>query len=272
MKRMCCVVISVYKNDNLEYVQKSLDSLYMQSLKADIFIKIDGQIDKRLEEYLLQEHRKGNITYLSKREENRGLATSLNELIQEALKKKYEYFFRMDADDICVAGRFQKQLEFMEANKDIDICGTFIEEFGNGIEYKKLVKYPLIHEEMREWFKKRVPLAHMTVCFRRSFFEKAGLYPESGHISNEDTLMWLKGFENGCRFANIDYVGVKVRVSRDFFQRRTGVRKILYDFKNRLEVIKKLHYGFDAYFYAFGIMGINLLPTQLKKLAYKYLR
>jgi len=266
------VILSVYKKDKLQYVQDALESLYSQTLKADIFIKIDGPIDKRLEEYLLQEHRKGNIAYLSKRKENRGLATSLNELIKEALKKKYEYIFRMDADDICGPDRFLKQIEFMDKNRDIDICGTYIEEFGDDVAYKKLVKYPLTHETMFEFFKKRVPLAHVSACFRKSFFEKAGLYPESGHISNEDTLMWLKGFENGCRFANIDYVGVKVRVSRDFFGRRAGVRKVLCDFKNRLEVIRRLHYGFDAYFYAFGIMGINLLPTQLKKLAYKYLR
>ena len=269
---MRCVILSVYKKDKLQYVQKALESIYSQTLKADVYIKIDGPIDKRLEDYLLQEYKKGNIAYLSKREDNKGLATSLNELIKEALKKNYEYIFRMDADDICMAERFQRQIEFMETNEEIDICGTYIEEFGDGVEYKKLVKYPLTHETMFEFFKKRVPLAHVSACFRRSFFKKAGLYPESGHISNEDTLMWLKGFENGCRFANIDYVGVKVRVSRDFFGRRAGVRKVLYDFKNRLEVIKRLHYSFDAYFYAFGIMGINLLPTQLKKLAYKYLR
>lgn len=266
------MILSVYKKDKLQYVQDALESLYSQTVKADVFIKIDGPIDKKLEDYLLKEYRKGNIAYLSKRKENRGLATSLNELIEVALKRKYEYIFRMDADDICLAERFQKQIKFMETNKDVDICGTYIEEFGDGVEYKKLVKYPLTHETMFEFFKKRVPLAHVSVCFRKSFFEKAGLYPESGHISNEDTLMWLKGFENRCRFANIDYVGVKVRVSRDFFERRAGVRKVLYDFKNRLEVIRKLHYGYDAYFYAFGMMGINLLPTQLKKFTYKYLR
>lgn len=269
---MKCVIMSIYKNDKLESVQKAIESLYMQSLKADIFIKIDGQIDLEIEKYLLQQYQQGGIQYLSKREQNKGLAVSLNELIKEVLDKNYEYIFRMDADDISNSDRFLKQIEFMNKNRDIDICGTYIEEFGDDLKYKKLVKYPLTHEEIFKFFKKRVPLAHMTVCYRRSFFEKAGLYPESGHIRNEDTLMWLKGFENECRFANIDYVGVKVRVSRDFFERRAGIQKVLYDFKNRLEVIRKLHYGTDAYFYAFGMMGINLLPTQLKKLAYKYLR
>lgn len=269
---MSCVLLSVYNYDNLEYVKEVIESLYAQSFTVDIFIKIDGNIDKNLQNFLLSEKEKGNIKYLDKREENKGLAISLNELIQEALKRGYQYFFRMDADDISNVDRFKKQIEFMERNRDIDICGTFIEEFGEGIEYKKIVKYPLTHQKMFDFFKKRVPLAHVSVCFRRSFFEKAGLYPENGHITNEDSLMWLKGFKNGCKFANINYIGVKVRVNKEFFNRRRSLKKVWYDFKNRLLINKELRYGLDSYFYAFGILIINLLPPSLKKLAYKLLR
>lgn len=264
--------MSVYKNDKLTYVKEALNSLYNQTLKTDIFIKIDGEVDKKLENFLFEEKYKGNIKYLDKREENKGLAVSLNELIKEAIKQNYEYFFRMDADDISNIDRFKKQIEFMEKNKDIDICGTFIEEFGDGIDYKKIVKYPLTHKEMFDFFKKRVPLAHVSVCFRKSFFEKAGLYPEKGHITNEDSLMWLQGFKNGCKFANIEYVGVKVRVNKDFFNRRRSFKKVWYDFKNRILINKKLNYGLDSYFYALGMLIINLLPPTLKKIAYKKLR
>jgi len=269
---MQCVIMSIYKNDKLEYVKEALKSLYNQSLKADIFIKIDGKINKDLENFLFFEKEKGNITYLDKRDENKGLAVSLNELIRVGLDKGYKYFFRMDADDISNLDRFKRQIEFMKKNKDIDICGTFIEEFGDGIEYKKKVKYPLTHQEMFKFFKKRVPLAHVSVCFRDTFFKKAGFYPEKNHITNEDTLMWLNGFKNGCNFANIDYVGVKVRVSKDFFNRRRSLKKVWYDFKNRLLVNKELGYGIDSYFYAVGMLVINLLPPSLKKLAYKFLR
>jgi len=269
---MRCAIVSVYKNDKIEYVKEALNSLYNQTLKADIFIKIDGKIDDELLKFLLSEQSKGKIKYIDKREENKGLATSLNELIKKGLKENYEYFFRMDADDISNINRFKRQIDFMEKNKDIDICGTFIEEFGDGIEYKKVVKYPLTHQEMFDFFKKRVPLAHVSACFRKSFFEKAGLYPEKGHITNEDSLMWLKGFKNGCKFANIDYIGVKVRVSKNFFKRRGSLKKVWYDFKNRILINRELGYGVDAYIYAIGILLINLLPPSLKKIAYKYLR
>ena len=265
-----CVIMSVYKGDQVSFIKEALGSLYNQTQKADIFIKVDGPVDIDLLDFLHQERKKGNIAYLDIREKNLGLAYSLNELVEEGLKQGYEYFFRMDADDIAMPQRFDKQLSFMAKNPDIDVCGTFIEEFGEG--YRKVVRYPLTHNEMLKFFQKRVPLPHVSACFRKSYFQKAGLYPVKGHITNEDTLMWLQGFKDGCKFANVDYIGVKVRVSDDFFNRRATLKKVWYDFKNRLQVNKELGFGPMSYMYAIAVAMINLLPPKLKRVAYKYLR
>lgn len=266
-----CVLLSVYKNDQLKFVQEALESLYEQSLKADILIKIDGDIDSRLEAFLQQAYADRKIVYLSKREENKGLAVSLNELIEEALDRGYEYFFRMDADDVCNKERFKKQIAFMEENRHIDVCGTFIEEFGEEIEYHKIVKYPLYHEEMFRFFGKRVPLAHVSACFRKRFFQKAGLYPVSSP-TNEDTLLWMKGFAEGCQFANIPEALVRVRVDRAFFGRRGGLRKAWRDLQDRILVINALRYNKRYYFYAFALFFVNMAPSKLKQFLYKRLR
>ena len=269
MKR--CVLLSIYKNDRLKFVQEALESLYTQSQKADILIKIDGEIDNRLEAFLRQEHADEKIVYLSKREENRGLAVSLNELIEEALSRGYEYLFRMDADDICDKKRFEKQIAFMEKHQDIDVCGTFIEEFGEGIAYSKTVKYPLRHEEMFRFFGKRVPLAHVSACFRKRFFQKTGLYPTASP-TNEDTLLWMKGFAAGCKFANIPEVLVYVRVSEDFFGRRGGFKKAWSDLQDRILVINALGYNKRYYFDALALFLVNIAPPKLKQFLYKRLR
>jgi len=269
MKR--CVIMSIYKNDKLDYVKEALSSLYNQTLKADIFIKIDGEIDKNLQKFLLSEKKQGNIKYLDKREENKGLAISLNELIQKGLKKGYEYFFRMDADDIALPNRFEKQLAYLSEHPDVDVVGGAIEEFGEGIDYHKIIRYPLEHEDMYAFFAKRVPLAHVSVVYRASFFAKAGLYPTQSP-TNEDTLMWMQGFANGCRFANVSDVVVLVRVSSDFFGRRGGFSKAWSDFKDRLWVIRILGYNTTAYVYAMAVLGVNLAPPWLKKILYLRLR
>jgi hypothetical protein len=120
-------------------------------------------------------------------------------------------------------------------------------------------------------FRSRVPLAHVSAFFRRSFFEKAGRYPLDSP-TNEDTLLWMKGFAAGCRFANLPDVLVRVRVSPAFFRRRGGVRKALSDLRDRIRVIRTLGYNVDAYLYALALFCVNLAPGRLKKLLYKRFR
>lgn len=272
MNKIACI-ISVYRNDGLEYLKAALESLYAQTYSnIDIYVQCDGVLPSKLDKYLDDEFEKDNIFSLSKRNQNKGLARSLNDLLEKVLKCNYKYIARMDADDICVSSRIEKQFNFMEQNTNVDICGTYIEEFGDQFEYCKTITYPLEHNDMLNFFKNRVPVAHVSVFFRNSFFKKAGLYPVSNHISNEDTMLWAEGFKKGCRFANINIIGLKVRVSKNFLNRRCGMKKVISDFKNRLHVIKLLKFGPMSYLFALAMLVINILPANLKIIAYKYLR
>ena len=268
MKKIA-IVISIYKNVSLPQLEEMFNSIYQQTLGGDIFIKVDGEVSNTITLYLQKNRKK--FKYLDFRKENKGIPISYNELFEKVLALGYEYIARMDADDIMMPKRLELQYSFMEQNKEIDVVGGYIEEFGDNLNYKKIVKYPLTHDEMFKFFSKRVPLANVTSFFRRSFFEKAGLYPVSSS-TNEDTLLWMKGFQVGCRFANIPEVLVRVRVNNDFFDRRGGLKKAWSDLQDRFLVIKTLNYSKISYFYAIGVMIIHLLPSKLKKIAYKYLR
>ena len=263
------IVISIYKNVTLLQLETMMKSLYRQTVKGDIFIKIDGDIPEKIKSYL--ESNKEKITYINYREENRGIAQSYNELFEEVLKLDYAYIARMDADDIMVSNRIRLQYDFMEQNKEIDMVGGYIEEFGDDFKYSKIVEYPLTHDEIFHFFSKRVPLANVTTFFSRSFFEKAGLYPTTSP-TNEDTLLWMKGFQSGCRFANIPEVLVRVRVSEAFFGRRGGVPKAWSDFKDRVQVINTLGYNKSSYFYALALFMVNIAPPKIKEFLYKRLR
>ena len=109
MEKSIAVIMSCYKNDTYNYVFPSIESLLNQTYSNfDVFIKIDGPIDKTVEKYLVQ--LKDFRFHLSKRNENMGLAYSLNELLDIVKKREYEYIARMDADDICELYRFEKLL------------------------------------------------------------------------------------------------------------------------------------------------------------------
>jgi len=263
----------VYINDSLENIKEALESLYNQSYKNnDIYIQEDGLVRKEVHDYLSNEYRNHKIFYLGTRDDSKGIAFSRNQILKVALKGKYEYFATMDSDDIAISNRILNQYKFMNENKEIDVCGCHIEEFSTLINYNKVVKYPLSHNAMFEFFRHRVPIANVTSFFRKSFFDKAGIYQTLGHINNEDTLMWMAGFQNGCKFANVDFIGVKVRISKDFFRRRGGRRKVWSDYKNRRHVKYVLGYGFSSEISALAMLIINILPPFCKKFLYRILR
>ena len=178
----------------------------------------------------------------------------------------------MDADDICISDRFEKQIAYMKRCKNVDICGGYIEEMDENEKCIGIIKYPLTHEEMKLFFAKRNPLAHMSVVFRKSYFHKAGLYPIDTD-KDEDTIFWLNGFLSGCKFANIDQVLVRVRVNSNFYLRRSGLSKSLSDLRNRCLVIKKLNLSYVNYIFVFARFIVLSVPIpRITRFAYKFLR
>lgn len=59
---------------------------------------------------------------------NRGLIYRLNQSIAMA---KGKYYARMDADDIMVVSRIAEQVEFLNVNPEVDVCGTSIMTIDN---------------------------------------------------------------------------------------------------------------------------------------------
>jgi hypothetical protein len=173
----------------------------------------------------------------------------------------------MDADDISKPNRLEKLVKYMISNPELDVAGSFIEEFSEQSNVKNIIKYPTKHDEMKKLFLRRNPLAHASVIFRRRFFEKAGYYPLYS-IRNEDTLLWLNGFVNGCRFGNVSEVLYLVRFNKRMGYRRIGFKKSFSDFVDRLRIIIDLNGGVLDVFFPFGLFLIQNLPYPL----YKWIR
>lgn len=260
--------MSVYSGDSLDTFEECVESIQNQTIQNfDILLYIDGRIDPRLDNYIVNNENKFRVI---RSHENRGLAFAMNRLISTF--NEYEYYARMDADDLMRAERIQSQLEFMDSNPNIDVVGTDYLEFSDDLAYTKHVSFPTGNSEMRSMFAFRNPVAHVTVMYRKAYFEKVGLYPENT-ITDEDTMMWLKGFKANCEFANINSPLVNVRVSNLFFNRRSGLAKPIADMRNRFRVVKTLKFHPKYYFLAVckAVMQISLHP-RIMHFVYKKLR
>lgn len=253
------VIMSVYIHDKIEYLHEAVNSLLFQSFcDFELYIKCDGSVSDECMSYL-----KAIVDPRVKvffRLENKGLAFTLNELLLYVLKNENIcYIARMDADDIALPNRFEKQFHFLENNLNVDIVGGSIDEFMVEKKTVTSVKYPLDHFLMKKMFPRRNPIAHVAVMFRKSYFEKAGFYPINTD-KDEDTMFWLQGFLSGCCFSNIPDVLVMVRVSPNFYRRRGGMKKSYSDFKNRCFIIKSLNSPLYNYILVIVRFFIFLLP------------
>jgi glycosyltransferase involved in cell wall biosynthesis len=263
------VLLSVYEKERENYLKLALNSIWNnQTLQPnEIVIVKDGPLREELEAVLSDFSRIAPVKFVVN-EHNMGLAVSLNRGI---LACTYDIIARMDSDDISLPERFEKQIAFLSEYKNIDCLGTWaieIDSYGNDYFKKQM---PITHTECLKLFEKRDCFIHPTVMFRRSFFEKAGIYPTDTYFG-EDTMMWANGFKSGCVFANLPEYLFQFRLNDDFFNRRRGWKHAKSIFQLRMKVNKMLEFGFKANLYAFLYALAKLMPKSILNLIYKKAR
>lgn len=265
--------MSIYKKDRLIYVKESVQSVLNQTYKEfDFYIIFDGLVADEIDDFLtnLNDVR----IHVVKRSVNLGLAQSLNELLAVVLPQGYDYIARMDADDVSTLDRFEKQVYYLQKNLDVDCLGGAINEIDEASRNRnKVVKYPTSPAQCKTFFMKRNPVAHPSVMFRRSYFEKiAGLYP-TDFIRNEDTRLWHEGYKHGCVISNLPDVLLNFRFSNSTFkQRRNGRMFAKSQLNLRLLIARDLNFGPLAVTYAYLMYLLMISPSWLLKMAYKLLR
>lgn len=263
------VLLPVYKNDNPKFFAEAVASLLTQTYNDfTIFLGVDGPVGGELEIVVQKCEQMSNFR-VCRFAENRGLACVLNDLISESVKHGFEYLARMDADDICVSTRFEKQMSYLSLHPEVDVVGGAIEEIDeNGVKNGKKVVYPLTHEECRKFFRYRDPLAHPATLFRKRFFDKAKGY-RSEYRKNQDTMLWFDGFMSGCVFANVQDTVLEFRVAKEFYGRRNGWKRAKQMLHSRVEINKAMKYDVSANLFAIAMAFMTISPTWVKRLLYK---
>lgn len=269
------VILPVYKKDKVEYISKAIESVVLQTYRDfHIYIGVDGPVDDDIKNFinLIDQQNKVSIIWF---DENRGLACVLNDLLDICFKEGYEYIARMDADDISMTDRFEKQMAYLEKHPEVDVVGGAIKEIDEEGKYRnKTIVYPEGPEDCRAFFSKRNPHAHPAVLFRKSFFDKLnGKKYRPEYRQNQDTMLWYDGMMAGTQHANIPDVVLNFRMTNAMFKkRRNGWAFAKKQFKDRLMINKDLGYGFGADVYGFAMFCMLVSPVWVKKIAYRVLR
>lgn len=220
------VLMSVYKNDDPDFLRIALESIYdNQTRKPDeIVVVFDGPLKDSLYNVLneFQKGREDVIKYYPQ-DTNRGLGQALR--IGSDMCSG-DYILRMDSDDISDPIRFEKQIAFAETHPEYDAIGCDIAEF-NKDPYNENMRVrvcPTEHNDIVKMAKKRNPMNHVTACIKRSALDRCGGYQTL--LLLEDYLLWLNMIASGAKLANINESLVYVRVGNGFDSKRGAKERI----------------------------------------------
>jgi GT2 family glycosyltransferase len=199
-------------------------------------------------------------------EDNVGLGPALDRGLAAC---DHEIVARMDADDISLPDRFEKQIPVIEAGADI--VGSGLLEFGSTADHIVGRRTPPTDPaEIRRVMRFRDPFNHPTVVYRRSAVQAAGGYTDMALM--EDYLLFARMVDAGARPANLAEPLVCYRVGAGAYARRGG-RQLL---RSELAVQRRFReLGITTRpEYVRNVVvrgGYRLVPEPLRRLAYRAL-
>jgi glycosyltransferase involved in cell wall biosynthesis len=184
LKPLVSVVMPVFNGER--FLRPAVESILGQTFGEFEFVIVnDGSTDTTAS--MLGGYRDERIRIVDHKT-NLGITRSLNEAI---LASVGNYVCRMDADDISLPPRLERQVAFLESHPDIALIGTntvLIDGSGNvtGEEH-----YPETPSEVSRTIFRHNPFAHGSVMMRRRVLDECGLY-STRFRHNEDYDLWLR--------------------------------------------------------------------------------
>ena len=203
------VLMSVYFKEKPLYLDLALESVFNQTIKPNEVILVEGgSLTEELEEVISKYEKKySDILKVIKYEKNRGLGIALHDGLLECSN---DIVFRMDTDDICVNDRFEKQLEVFK-NNVVDVVGSNICEYDDDMENMTGMRIvPENDRDIKKMAKKRNPMNHMTVAYRKQAVIEVGNYQDMAYFEDYyPTVIFDYGdYVESTTVAYKDYVNV----------------------------------------------------------------
>lgn len=230
------VIIPIYNGIN--FLFESVNIL-LKINKTNFYILLidDGSTDGSYE-YLKNIHDERII--LLKNNENKGLIYTLNKAISITNTK---YIARLDADDIILPDRLEKQVIFMENNPEVVMAGTWAVSFGDVKE--TTVGYATDNNTLKSQLLFYCPFIHPTIILRTAILKKNNLFYDNDYPHAEDYELWTRLQKYG-KIANIPEVLVKRRIHKEQITKLKSAEMLT----STLKIYEK------------QLSALNIFPTQ----------
>lgn len=182
------VILPVYNGG--PFLRQTLEALLAQTLEDfELIVINDGSTDDS--EATILSFNDPRIHYFP--QPNQGFIFSLNRGIAAA---RGQYIARIDADDVCLPERFERQAAWLAAHPETAVVGcfiTFIDENGRETGIWPEDRACVTNAQIRRALPKFNCIAHPGVMARAEVFREYPYRKEQKHIEDYDLWLRLQG-------------------------------------------------------------------------------
>ena len=190
------VIMPVYNGE--KYLNKAVESILGQTFTDfELIVVDDGSTDGSaaiLESFCQNDTR----VIVQKHSQNKGIPAALNAGLALA---RGRYIARMDADDICLPERFEKQAAFLEKHPEIDVLGSAVQLINGRGQNIGMLSVPLEDLAIRWTGLFSASFLHPTVMLRHSVLIEHNIQYTASRDQAEDFAFFTQLLEH-ARGAN----------------------------------------------------------------------
>lgn len=267
MSERLSLLLPVWAGDRPEFLRAAFRSTVDdQSRRPDQVVVVrDGPVGAELADCLEELAATSPVPVdLVALDRNVGLGPALDAGLEAC---RYPLVARMDADDISLPHRFERQLPLLE--QGADLVGSALLEFDTDPDDIVGVRIPPTDPD-EIWARARFanPFNHPTVVYRRDLVREVGGYTDFRLM--EDYLLWARLIMAGARVANVAEPLVKYRVGAGAYARRGGLGQLRAELALQRR-FRRIGFTTPGQFARNVLVrgGYRLVPVGVRRLAYR---
>ncbi len=256
MSMTVSILLSVFNGER--FLRQAVDSLLTQTYRDfELWIVNDASTDQT-PQILDQLSREDSRVRIITNERNLGLTKSLNLALAQAQGSSIA---RMDADDIALPERLEKQVAYLDAHPDIDVVGTAY-QFINAQNRVIGERHPSTDDEqIRRKLIIHNPFLHSSVLIRRALLDQVHGYDERFRRA-QDYDLWMR-LEPLTKLANLPNILMQKRFTTDMISYASEREQIKTAVTIRVAAIRRGQYPWWCAIYLIKPFLATILPLPL---------
>ncbi len=267
-RNLVSVVLPVY--NAAPYLSEAIQSILNQTYQNFELIIIDDASTDNSWAIITQFAQQDKRIRTLRNERNLKLSKTLNRGIEHA---SGVYIARMDADDISLPDRLEKQVAYMDMHPEVGISGGSMEIMHAAGDVFAKRTYHLNDQDIRSHIFRYSPYSHPLIIMRKTILDKVGGYRDEYNPAEDYELYFRIGAVS--KFGNLSDTLLKYRVVDKSMT--TGSTKNMERKTIRIRKIfsSDLHYNFgivDMVYNHLHSWSIFLVPSFLKHHLFNLIR